>query len=437
MKYAQLIKDLKAKNVDDQKIKDAILEKSKTEIQHFNFGFKSFKVKEATGDEKKSIEIEGYASTKDVDRYGDIVNPSAFEETIDLFMTNPVMLLQHDHNKRIGDFTDLTIDDKGLYVKGDVKFTAGDPELFEKIESGSLKGFSIGFKVLEAEWQEITDEKGNIVDYVFIINKLDLVEISVCNVPANPFTLMKSLENLATKSFEAVVKDLDEEEDDEEGGEDEDDTPNDGGDNDNNNDDPNENGNENNEEEKSTEGDDEEEKDTPAEGADDEEEEAEDAEDEPADDGEEEEKELDEDEEKDNIEDEDEDPENQPETEDAEEAGKDSKAFTTKMIEKIVDSKTAGNKKETKALLEKGVKALEKDFEKKLEAVKSDFEKELDAIVETVKSIKETEQEIIDRLKSTVKGKGFLNIKTTSEKKTASNRLEKILTGVKNNNFKS
>lgn len=125
MKYAQLIKDLRAKNLSEDRIKEAVLEKSKTEIQNFNFRFKSFKVKEDTGAEAgKTIEIEGYASTNDIDRYGDIVNPMAFEDTVKQFMTNPVMLLQHDHNKRIGDFTELTIDENGLYVKGDVKYTA-------------------------------------------------------------------------------------------------------------------------------------------------------------------------------------------------------------------------------------------------------------------------------------------------------------------------
>ena len=439
MKYAQLIKDLRAKNLTDTKIKNAILEQSKKEINHFNFTFKGFKVKADEGAEAgKVIEIEGYASTKDVDRYGDVVEPKAFDETIDLFMTNPVMFLFLTTSLYgIGDFTELKTDSKGLYVKGDVKYTAGDTELFEKIENGSLKGFSIGFKVLEAELQAVEDAEGNIVDFLFIINKLDLVEISVCNVPANPYTLMKSLENLCTKSFETVIKELDDEKDDEDDEEEGDDTTDDGGDNTNDNDDTNTNDNAGDEEEKSTEGDDEEEKETPDAVADEEEDKAEDTTDDEEEEEKEEEKELDEDEEKDNIEDEEEDLENPNEKEDADKDEENSKAFTTKMIEKIVEAKMGGDAKSFKTLVEKEVKNLSKEFKKELEAVKSELEKELDAMVDVVKQIKETEQEIIDRIKTTVKGRGFLNIKSTKEKTVASNRLEKILTGVSNNNFKS
>ena len=437
-KYAQLIENLRAKNLTDIKIKEAILEKSKKEIQHFNFWFKGFKVKADEGAEAgKTIEIEGYASTNDIDRYGDIVNPSSFDDTIENFMKNPVMLLQHDHNKRIGDFTELSIDDKGLYVKWDVKYTAGDTELFEKIENKSLKGFSIWFRVLEAEFQDITDEKGNVVDWVFVIKKLDLIEISVVNVPANPFTLMKSIEDLAKKSFEAVVKDAEEEiEDKEEDLAD---------DNENANDSQDDNANDNNEEitddEKAlnVEIDKDGEAEDPApeeeeEKADETEEEAE-AEEE-GEKEEEEEKELDDEEEKNNIDnEEDVDVENPEEDTDGNEPGDDSKAFTTKMIEKIVDAKTGGNKKEFKSLVEKEVKNLSekltKDFKKDLDAVKSDLEKEIDAVVKLLTDVKDTEEELIKRIKTTVKGKGFLNFQSTKEKEQKSTRLEKILAGVK------
>jgi len=441
-KYAKMIKDLRAKNFKETRIKELVLEKAKTELQNFNFAFKGFKVKEDAGAEAgKTIEIEGYASTKDEDRYGDIVNPEAFEETAKQFMTNPVMLLQHDHNKRIGDFTDLTIDENGLYVKGDVKYTAGDSELFEKIENKSLRGFSIGFRVLEAEFQDKTDEKGNVVDWLFVIKKLDLIEISVVNVPANPFTLMKSLENLATKSFEAVVKDAEEVEEEEEEVE----TPNDGDDNENENNDDNANDNPGEEEKEiKTEITDEKADDEEADndGGDIEEEgneeENEEEESDPEEDTEDapDEKNIDGEDEKDIVEDEEEDSENQPETEDGDEeevdAGENSKAFTTKMIEQIVDAKMGGSKKEVKSLIEKGVKALEKDFDKKLKAVKSDLEKEVDAIVETIKSIKETEEQLVSKIKNTVKGKGFLNLQTTSQKEKKATRLENILTSVKN-----
>nr|DAP28906.1 MAG TPA: prohead serine protease [Caudoviricetes sp.] len=63
------------------------------------------------------IEIEGYASTKDKDRGHDIVDPQAFKNALDLYMTNPIVLLQHNMNKPIGVVTEATIDENGLYIK--------------------------------------------------------------------------------------------------------------------------------------------------------------------------------------------------------------------------------------------------------------------------------------------------------------------------------
>lgn len=65
----------------------------------------------------KGIEIEGYASTKDKDRGHDIVDPQAFKSALDLYMTNPIVLLQHNMEKPIGVVTEAKIDDNGLYVK--------------------------------------------------------------------------------------------------------------------------------------------------------------------------------------------------------------------------------------------------------------------------------------------------------------------------------
>lgn len=393
-KYAQLIEDLRAKNLTDTRIKEAILEKSKKEINHFNFWFKGFKVK-AEGKEGKTIEIEGYASTKDIDRYGDVVNPMAFEETIELFMANPVMLLQHDHNKRIGDFTELKIDDNGLYVKGEVKYTAGDSELFAKIENKSLRGFSIGFRVLEAEWKDLTDEKGNVIDWIFVINKLDLVEISVVNVPANPYTLMKSVEDLAIKSAEELLDETNDNQD-------------------NNSNDGTEEQKEEEQEEKSEDGDGD-----PWKWDDDKSN-----------------KKVDEINEKDNISNEDGISENPTETEDGEEAGeKDLNKFTTKAIEKIVDAKLSGNEKALRGILEKEVSNITKEFTRQLDAVKSEFNKELDQIANIIKEVKETEEDLVEKIKGTIKGKWFLNLKTTKEKEVESTRLAYILSGVKNNKF--
>lgn len=74
--------------------------------------------------EKKAetITIEGFASTGDVDRVRDKVLPTAFTDTLPLFLKNPVMLLQHDDNKVIGQFSEGMIKSNGLQVKGEVMY---------------------------------------------------------------------------------------------------------------------------------------------------------------------------------------------------------------------------------------------------------------------------------------------------------------------------
>lgn len=93
--------------------------------------------------EKKgdSISIGGFASTGDVDRVKDKVLPTAFTETLPLFLKNPVMLLQHDDNKVIGQFTDGTIKSNGLEVKGEVMYDIDG--CMQKILDGVLGAFSI------------------------------------------------------------------------------------------------------------------------------------------------------------------------------------------------------------------------------------------------------------------------------------------------------
>lgn len=86
--------------------------------------------------DKKVITIKGFASTGDVDRVRDRVLPTAFTETLPMFLKNPVMLLQHDDNKVIGQFTDGTIKNNGLEVTGDVMYDID--ECMKKIEDGVL-----------------------------------------------------------------------------------------------------------------------------------------------------------------------------------------------------------------------------------------------------------------------------------------------------------
>lgn len=141
-----------------------------------------------TADEKiESIYIEGYASTNDVDRAGDIVPKSVWEDGIKNYLKNPIVLAQHDHDDPIGRMVEHKIDDKGLWIKARISAAA---EVFNLIKDGVLTAFSIGFRVLDAEYNSATE--------LFVIKELELMEISVVSVPCNQntlFSLSKAFNN--------------------------------------------------------------------------------------------------------------------------------------------------------------------------------------------------------------------------------------------------
>jgi HK97 family phage prohead protease/HK97 family phage major capsid protein len=139
-------------------------------------------------DEIKSVLISGYASTNDVDRHGDIVPTSVWEAGIKEYLKNPVILAYHDHGKPAGRMVEHKIDQKGLWIKARISEASGD--VFKLVKDGLLTAFSIGFRILDAEYNQATE--------LFVVKELELHEISVVSVPANQNTLFS-----LAKSFES------------------------------------------------------------------------------------------------------------------------------------------------------------------------------------------------------------------------------------------
>jgi len=126
-----------------------------------------------------SVIIEGYASTNDVDRHGDIVPASVWEAGIKNYLKNPVILAYHNHSEPVGRMTDHRVDEKGLYVKARISAAAED--VFNLVKDGVLTAFSIGFRIVDAEYNSALE--------LFVVKELELHEISVVSVPANQNTL--------------------------------------------------------------------------------------------------------------------------------------------------------------------------------------------------------------------------------------------------------
>ncbi len=130
-------------------------------------------------------QIEGYASTRDLDRTGEIVEPGAFADSLKDFMTNPVLTYMHDWSNPIGKVIDTRIDEVGLFIRAEISETA--EKVWKLIEEGILRAFSIGYEVVE--------EKA--INGLNHIMKLRLYEVAVVSIPANRralFSVRKALE---------------------------------------------------------------------------------------------------------------------------------------------------------------------------------------------------------------------------------------------------
>lgn len=146
-------------------------------------------------EEDDVLVIEGYASTKDVDRMSDIIEASAWKKRKALsgYKKNPIILAFHRHDKPIGSAETVEAGEDGLHIRARISKAAGD--VYSLIKEGILKTFSVGIIVNDMSYNEEKD--------VFLLKDIELLEVSVVSVPANPyatFRIGKSFED--TNEFE-------------------------------------------------------------------------------------------------------------------------------------------------------------------------------------------------------------------------------------------
>lgn len=128
-------------------------------------------------------EFEGYASVFDViDSYGDVVVKGAFQKTLEEWKKRgdlPPVLWQHQMSEPIGPFLEMREDEHGLFVRG--KLLVDDDPLAKRalahMKAGSVKGMSIGYIVVDAEYHKQDD--------LYYLKEIDLWEVSIVTFPAN------------------------------------------------------------------------------------------------------------------------------------------------------------------------------------------------------------------------------------------------------------
>ena len=149
----------------------------KNKVLYLNSKFTAKQLPSDNGE--NMISIEGYASTVDKDRQGDVVPSGVWQKGLQNYLKNPIILAYHDHAQPVGRMVDHKIDEKGLWIKANISDAAGN--IFKLVKNGVLTAFSIGFRVVDAEYNNAAE--------VFVIKDLELHEISVVSVPANQNTL--------------------------------------------------------------------------------------------------------------------------------------------------------------------------------------------------------------------------------------------------------
>ena len=135
--------------------------------------------------------ISGYFSTYDriPDSYGDIVAPGAFIDTVKARKKSghPFPLCwNHDLDQIVGyiDPDDIKETEKGPFMEKAVFFdTALAQEKRALVQSGVVYQFSFAYDIEDAAWIHLDDEDNT---EVYELRKLNLYEVSIVPIPANP-----------------------------------------------------------------------------------------------------------------------------------------------------------------------------------------------------------------------------------------------------------
>ena len=153
-------------------------------------------------EDKKTMSF--IASTDRPDRYGDVINQNGWD--LEAYRSNPVILLNHDHNSLPIGKGNVRIGPEGLII--DVDFDMEDPraaEIAGKVERGYLNAVSVGFTPLKSvsraslpqEHAAFSNSGGSYFD------KAELLEVSIVTIPANA-----DATSIAAKSMDIQLRNL-------------------------------------------------------------------------------------------------------------------------------------------------------------------------------------------------------------------------------------
>jgi len=145
-------------------------------------------------DEQNPNIVHATVSTDEIDRYNEVVQPSAFKEALPAFIANPVCLPAHQHRLEngeppvIGNVLTDTIRIGEHDIDMDIQFDDDDlgQKYARKYQKKMMRAFSIGFRGLTGEYKDADKTR------IWIWTKIELLEVSAVAVPANRGALARA-----------------------------------------------------------------------------------------------------------------------------------------------------------------------------------------------------------------------------------------------------
>jgi phage head maturation protease len=163
----------------------------------------------------KARTVEAVASTSQVDRYEEIVEPSAYAKWLPHFMANPVLMPGHQYTladgkpAQIGTWLDVRITSEGLvgtaWFDEDETADAWWRKYSHPDPRKRAKGFSVGFLSHAWEMREFDQPHGR--KRLRVFTEVELLEISAVPIPANRGALAREASAVGGDSIEAADAD--------------------------------------------------------------------------------------------------------------------------------------------------------------------------------------------------------------------------------------
>lgn len=161
-----------------------------------------FELKRLTTDEGT---FRGLAATWQLDRHGDVIERGAFAKSLAAWAARGArvpLLWQHDHAEPIGALRKATETDEGLDVEGELVLALSNAKRAHALAKSGALAMSIGFTIPKGA----TETRSG----VRFIREIDLAEVSLVSVPANPGAVVREVKSArdcsTVREYEALVR---------------------------------------------------------------------------------------------------------------------------------------------------------------------------------------------------------------------------------------